>query len=105
MRVNLLRETKQVLMEHGLGPEDVLWVGRPKLNCKCSWAGFVRQANFIYSNGYGGAEIPMGLVVVGKDWWLERAEYDGAEWWEFKRIPEEPKGESVDECLHLPGRS
>lgn len=104
MRVNLLRETKQVLQEHGGGPEDVLWVGRPELNLKCDWAGFVKQANFIYENGYGCAEIPMDLVVVGKDWWLERYEYDGAEWWEFKRAPKEPEGELVDECLYLSGR-
>lgn len=104
MRINLLRETKQVLMEHGLSPEDVLWVGRPGLNLKCDWAGFVKQANIIYDNGYGGAEIPEDLVVVGKDWWLERYEYDGAEWWEFQRAPEEPKEELVDECLYLSRR-
>lgn len=104
MRINLLKETKQVLMEHGLGPEDVLWVGRTKHDWKCNWVGFVKRANFIYDNGYGGAEIPLDLVVVGKDWWLERAEHGGAEWWEFKRIPEEPKGGLLDECLQLPRR-
>lgn len=26
-------------------------------------------------------------MVVGDDWWLERHEYDGSEWWEFKRLP------------------
>jgi len=29
-----------------------------------------------YYEGYGGAEIPSSLKVVGKDWWLERQEYD-----------------------------
>ena len=105
MRVNLLRETKQVLMEHGLSPEDVLWVGRPECNIKCDWASFAKQANFIYDNSYGSAEIPEDLVVVGKDWWLERYEYDGAEWWEFKRAPEEPKGELLNERLYLPGHT
>lgn len=105
MRVNLLRETKQVLMEHGLSPEDGLWVGQPERNLKCNWAGFAKQANFIYDNSYGSAEIPEDLVVVGKDWWLERYEYDGAERWEFKRIPEEPKGELLNERLYLPGHT
>ena len=105
MRVKLLRETKQALESHGLSPEDVLWVGRPELNLKCDWASFAEQANFFYDNSYGCAEIPMDLVVVGKDWWLERYEYDGAEWWEFKRPPQEPKGELIDECLYLSGRS
>jgi hypothetical protein len=38
-----------------------------------------------------GVEIDMGLIVVGKDFWLERHEYDGSEWWEFKSIPMEPE--------------
>ena len=33
----------------------------------------------------------MDLIVVGKDFWIERHEYDGSELWEFKRMPEEPK--------------
>ena len=32
----------------------------------------------------------MDLLIVGDDWWLERHEYDGAEWWEFKTLPCEP---------------
>jgi hypothetical protein len=26
-------------------------------------------------------------MVIGSDWWLERHEYDGSEWWEFKSLP------------------
>ena len=40
-----------------------------------------------YDNGYGGHEIDLSLVVVGDDWWLERAEYDGLEWFAFKQQP------------------
>ena len=29
------------------------------------------------------------LVLVGDGWWIERCEYDGSEWWEFKTIPTE----------------
>lgn len=28
-------------------------------------------------------------MLVGDGWWIERAEYDGSEWWEFKTIPTE----------------
>lgn len=31
--------------------------------------------------------VATDLVLVGDDWWIERAEYDGSEWWEFKSIP------------------
>lgn len=24
------------------------------------------------------------------DWWLERAEYDGAEWWDYMTYPTKP---------------
>ena len=33
----------------------------------------------------------MDLLIVGKDFWLERVEYDGSEWWEFKTMPREPE--------------
>ena len=26
-------------------------------------------------------------MLVGDGWWIERFEYDGSEWWEFKTIP------------------
>lgn len=51
---------------------------------------FFRVADFDYWDGFGSAEITLGLVVVGKDWWLERHEYDGSEWWEFKTLPKKP---------------
>lgn len=33
------------------------------------------------------------LIVCGKNWWLERHEYDGAEWWEFKEYRSKPSRE------------
>ena len=85
--MNLLSETLDTLKENGKTPADVRWVGRESINAKCNWDDFAKQANFEYDNGYGGAEIPEDLVVVGDDWWLEIAEYDGSEWWEFKAVP------------------
>ena len=55
-----------------------------------SWNDFAALANFKYDRGYVGQEIHGGLKVVGDDWWLERGEYDGSEWWEFKSLPEKP---------------
>ena len=40
-----------------------------------------------YDNGFGLAEIPSNLKILGWNWWLERAEYDGSEWWELKTMP------------------
>lgn len=101
--MNLLQETLDALKENGKTPADVRWVGRESINAKCSWDDFAKQANFEYDAGYGSEEIPVDLIVAGDDWWLERAEYDGSEWWEFKAVPAEPDCEShaPSRCLDL----
>lgn len=103
---NLLKETIECLEDNGKMPSDVLWVGRSKYSCcgyeagkaiyklqyyKSTWRDFCSKADFEYDAGYGLPEIPTDLIVVGKDFWLERHDYDGSEWWEFKTIPEEPE--------------
>lgn len=97
---NLLKETIEILKENGKSETDVLWVGRgfssgyynyKKQEYKSTWEDFKEKADFNYDDGYGGNEIPMDLIVVGKDFWLERHEYDGSEWWEFKTMPKEPE--------------
>lgn len=50
---------------------------------------FLEDCDFDYDNGYGGQEINCLLAIVFKDGtWLERSEYDGSEWWDYKRTPE-----------------
>lgn len=101
--MNLLNETLNILKENRKTPADVRWVGRESVNAKCSWDDFAKQANFEYDNEYGIAEIPGDLIVAGDDWWLERAEYDGSERWEFKTAPAEPDLDShaSSRCLGL----
>lgn len=83
--VNLLQETIDCLNYNGKHAEDVVWVGNKKE--WFSWKQFVDAANFEYNSHYGKAMINESLVVVGHGWWLEREEYDGQEWWEFKEMP------------------
>lgn len=95
---NLLQETIDFLKEHGKTENDVLWVGRNDDNCssdeaanvKNSWEWFKKNADFEYDDDLGINEIPLSLIIVGKDFWLERNEYDGSEWWEFKTMPKKP---------------
>lgn len=75
--VNLLSEAVSVIEENGLTHCDVEFVALAK--------------DIYYDSGYGINEIPLGLVVVGTDWWLSRGEYDGSEWWNFNRKPERPQ--------------
>lgn len=87
MLTNLLSETKKKLELNGKTTDDVRYV-TDRANY-CSWEHFVEIANKInYDNGYGGAEINSNLAIVGDDWWLERREYDGAEWWYYCQKPE-----------------
>jgi hypothetical protein len=87
--MNLLQETIKILEDHKKSPQDVLWVGDSE--SFCSWDDFARIANFQYDDGYGTNLIDSELKVVGQDFWLERHEYDGSEWWEFKRQPKKPE--------------
>jgi hypothetical protein len=96
---NLLEETIKLMAEHGKAPTDVRFVvGNPGCHYRISvvgvgtWEDFAALADIKYDNGFGGAEIDEALQVVGDDWWLERHEYDGSEWWEFKTLPRRAEG-------------
>lgn len=97
-RRNLLKETTENLSRYSLTPTDVRWVGgersnwddRSKAEFCGSWEQFAALADFDYDAGFGSEEVNSHLHVVGDDWWLERHEYDGSEWWEFKRLPVRP---------------
>jgi prophage pi3 protein len=88
--MNLLKETVDILKEHDLTLNDVVWWGNLRLNEVYTINNLEESLNFVYNKGYGRPEINENLIIVGYDWWLERHEYDGAEWWEFKRQPEKP---------------
>jgi hypothetical protein len=85
---NLLEETIEALKQHDKTPKDVLWCG-----CRThyfDWADFEKVANVEYDSGYGGQEVAEDLLIVGNGFWLERHEYDGSEWWEYKTAPVQP---------------
>lgn len=87
---NLLQDTLRVLNMRDKFIAEVLWVGTREKSC--SWQSFAREAADVnYDAGFGGQEINPTLLVVGVDWWLERHEYDGSEWWEFKTLPKQPE--------------
>ena len=85
---NLLVETIEVLKNHNKTINDINWVGNGKYYFDVNE--FLNIANVEYDNGYGAPEVAEDLLVVGDNWWLERHEYDGSEWWEYKEIPLKP---------------
>ena len=44
--------------------------------------------DFEYDNGYGGQEL-FGYIWYTDETWSERGEYDGSEWWEYKKRPDQ----------------
>ena len=85
---NLLKETLDVLSKNGKTIQDVKWIGSETE--KVSIDEFLVVADKEYDSGYGGQEVADDLLIVGDNWWLERHEYDGSEWWEYKELPIEP---------------
>lgn len=43
-----------------------------------------------YNSGYGGQNL-FGTVWLTNNHWLERGEYDGSEWWEYRECPTIPE--------------
>jgi hypothetical protein len=94
---NLLKETLNVMKRNKKFPEDVLWCGSEM--GYFDWDKFKLLANKDYDSGYGSCEVATDLIIVGNNWWLERHEYDGSEWWEFKTVPIKPSNEFIPNTL------
>ena len=87
---NLLKETEEILKQNDIEITDILWIGSSKDDFYIPLENALEIMNVEYHSGFGAPEIAEDLIVAGKDWWLERHEYDGSEWWEFKRTPIKP---------------
>ena len=83
--VNLLKETKAILKEYGKTIKDIVAVQGADFGIRVD--DFIRLADTEYDNGYGSQKVAEDLVVIGNEFWLERHEYDGSEWWECKECP------------------
>lgn len=83
---NLYDETVKELMQHKkeINEIDFISCGGVLID-KDTFFDCAREV--WYDNGFGSQSINETLLIVGKDWWLERAEYDGSEWWEYKEKP------------------
>lgn len=87
--MNLLKETKEILNENQKDLKDILWIG--SRNNYVDIKKFIELADTEYDDDYGSQKVASNLLIVGNNWWLERHEYDGSEWWEYKSLPNKPK--------------
>ena len=86
--MNLLEETKKMLKDNHKTINDIKWIGTDKYYIDINE--FLEKADVNYDDGYGAPEVATNLKIVGDDWWMERHEYDGSEWWEFKSMIKKP---------------
>lgn len=91
--MNLIKETIEILRENGKCITDIKWIGGDDWSLLPDKTDIKTILNIEYDEGFGSNVIDDDFVVVGDDWWLERNEYDGSEWWEFKTLPEKPQKE------------
>lgn len=88
--MNLLKETFSILEHHGKSLDEIRYVFGHDFRIPVD--NFIDVANKTdYDDGYGLPEIATDLIVAGDDFWLERHEYDGSEWWEYKEHPTPPE--------------
>lgn len=86
--MNLLEETEEILKNNNKTLLDIEWFGCRGFEVPISK--LIDLLDVKYDSGFGSPEVVTDLVLVGKDFWLERHEYDGSEWWEYKSIPKRP---------------
>lgn len=78
---NLLKETKELLLSHGKTLDDIEWIGSE--DGYITTETFKKFANVNYDSGFGGAEVATDIIIVGRDFYMTRGEYDGSEWWDY----------------------
>lgn len=86
--MNLLKETMRDLRENGKSLKDVVWIGTEEAEIPLEV--FKKLADAEYDSSYGAQHVAVDLVICGDGWYMERHEYDGSEWWEFKEQPKRP---------------
>lgn len=101
---NLLTETQDIMDYIDKFWTDVDWIGSfGKQGVEISIENFLQiAADTEYDSGYGWPEIVVDLVIVFNDGsWLQRAEYDGSEWWEYHKTPARPSEKAVTRNLKV----
>ena len=82
---NLWQETNEKLAENNKCFNDVVAICGNDF--QITKKEFEKYSNTEYDNGFGSPKVAEDLLIIGADFWLERHEYDGSEWWEFKQMP------------------
>ena len=84
--INFIQETLNIMELNGKQKDDIKHIGSK--DCYIEIDDFFRVFDVDYDNSFGSPHMPTDMVIIFNDGsWLERHEYDGSEWWEFKQTP------------------
>jgi hypothetical protein len=92
-RVGGVIKCATIKRDKGYWDDDDIYTSSPAILLKegytpAEYEEFLEKLNFEYDNGYGG-QILHGIVWLMEDnTWIERGEYDGSEWWEYRKCPQ-----------------
>ena len=89
---------KQELVDH-IGDREVRYVSvtlgdefsKVRKHVEGALAEVLPQLDFCYDSGYGGQNL-YGTIWYKDGTWSNRDEYDGSEWWAYRKCPELPEG-------------
>ena len=88
---NALHELHEAMTENNQSPMSIDYGYIHLGGNRMEFAGRIRSHQLAlldreYDDGFGGQELD-GTIVFKDGTWLERGEYDGSEWWEYKCKP------------------
>lgn len=94
---NLKHEIIEMLKNHGKSVDDVIWAGCEKF--KIPLEHFWKRADTLYDENDDITQVAQDLIIVGKDFWIERRGFADEEWFEYKKFPQMPETEIAVDCL------
>ena len=112
-RVNLLKETLDMMKKHDLTESDIVYINVPREsyneerkryeteNHFITFDLFKRIANCEYDSGYGIAEVNTGLNILFTKGVMYREEYDGCEYWKYIEFHKDVKFDENDYDVEL----
>ena len=85
--MNAKKELLEILKENNKTVDNIVAIFiKYELNyAKIIEINTIEQLDFNYNDG--GIQELYGYVLLDDQDWLERHDYDGSEWWEYKKYP------------------
>lgn len=94
--MNLLESLKKCLIKNKRDLSDIEWVGSEYLEIPLQC--FFKLASQTEDEFV--AEIPIDLLAVGKDFWVERVQFKEDEYeWKYRTFPQKPKNRQTLKSL------